>query len=91
MTRLMRYHAPGEGKSNIGILPHRDKSFLSVIGTNEVRGLEIETRDGDWIHFEPAPTKFIVVVGEALMVRTPNSFIHLLLPIFLFFISSRIL
>ncbi|KAL1551450.1 deoxypodophyllotoxin synthase-like [Salvia divinorum] len=67
MTRLMRYHAPGEGKSNVGILPHRDKSFLSVIGTNEVRGLEIETRDGDWIHFEPAPTKFIVVVGEALM------------------------
>ncbi|KAG6425975.1 hypothetical protein SASPL_110186 [Salvia splendens] len=67
MTRLMRYHAPGEGKSNIGILPHRDKSFLSVIGTNEVRGLEIETPDGDWIHFEPAPTKFIVVVGEALM------------------------
>ncbi|KAK6148928.1 hypothetical protein DH2020_016453 [Rehmannia glutinosa] len=67
MTRLMRYHAPGENKRGIGIIPHRDKSFMSVIGTNEVKGLEIETRDGDWIDFEPSPGKFIVVVGEALM------------------------
>ncbi|KAK4479639.1 hypothetical protein RD792_015166 [Penstemon davidsonii] len=65
MTRLMKYHSPGENKSNIGIIPHKDKSFLSVIGTNEVNGLEIETPDGEWIHFHPSPSKFIVIVGEA--------------------------
>ncbi|KAL3824327.1 hypothetical protein ACJIZ3_020356 [Penstemon smallii] len=66
MTRLMKYHSPGEDKSNIGIIPHRDKSFLSVIGTNQVNGLEIQTPDdGQWIHFHPSPSKFIVIVGEA--------------------------
>ncbi|CAA0839117.1 2-oxoglutarate (2OG) and Fe(II)-dependent oxygenase superfamily protein [Striga hermonthica] len=66
MTRLMRYHAPGESKSHIGIIPHRDKSFMAVIGTNEVEGLQIETRDGNWIEYEPSPGKFVVIVGEAL-------------------------
>ncbi|GFP95368.1 probable 2-oxoglutarate-dependent dioxygenase aop1 [Phtheirospermum japonicum] len=66
MTRLMRYQSPGE-KSSVGLVPHRDKSFMSVIGTNEVEGLEIETRDGNWIDYEPSLGKFIVIVGEALM------------------------
>ncbi|KAK6124907.1 hypothetical protein DH2020_041351 [Rehmannia glutinosa] len=75
MTRMMKYHSPGENKSDIGILPHKDKNFIAVIGTNEVKGLQIETRDGDWIDFEPSPGQFIVIVGEALMVRCFNSFI----------------
>lgn len=76
MTRLMRYEAPGEKSSSIGILPHRDKNFLSIIGTNDVGGLEIETRDGDWIHFEPSPRSFIVIVAEALMVRISIHFCY---------------
>ncbi|KAK6125162.1 hypothetical protein DH2020_041095 [Rehmannia glutinosa] len=67
MTRVMKYHSPGENKSDIGILPHRDKSFMAIIGSNEVKGLQIETRDGDWIDFEPSPGKFIVIVGEPFM------------------------
>ncbi|KAK6153510.1 hypothetical protein DH2020_013149 [Rehmannia glutinosa] len=67
LTKLMKYHSPGENKSDVGILPHRDKGFLTVIGQNEVKGLQIETRDGDWIDYEPSPGKFIVLVGEALM------------------------
>jgi isopenicillin N synthase-like dioxygenase len=67
MTRIMKYNAPGKNESRIGIVPHRDKSFMTVIGTNEVKGLQIETPDGEWIDFEPSPSKFIVVVGEAMM------------------------
>ncbi|KAL3633007.1 hypothetical protein CASFOL_025991 [Castilleja foliolosa] len=67
MTRLMRYEPPGENKSSVGLVAHRDKSFMSVISTNEVKGLEIETRNGDWIDYEPSRGKFIVIVGEALM------------------------
>ncbi|KAH6782121.1 hypothetical protein C2S51_007414 [Perilla frutescens var. frutescens] len=67
MSRLMRYHSPGENNSSIGLIPHRDKNFVSIIGTNDVRGLEIQTRDGDWITFHPSPRKFILIVGEAFM------------------------
>lgn len=69
VTRLMKYNSPGENQSGIGIVAHRDKSFMTVIDTNEVKGLEIETRDGHWIDYEPSPGKFIVIVGEAFMVR----------------------
>lgn len=74
MTRIMKYHAPGETRAGIGLVPHRDKSFMAVIGTNEVEGLEIETPNGEWINFEPSPHRFIVIVGEALMVRFPCQF-----------------
>ncbi|KAI3463365.1 hypothetical protein Pfo_020028 [Paulownia fortunei] len=41
--------------------------FLTVISSHEVQGLQIKTPDGEWIDFEPSPSKFIVLVGEALM------------------------
>ncbi|PIN09640.1 Iron/ascorbate family oxidoreductase [Handroanthus impetiginosus] len=65
LTRLMRYQSPGENESGIGIIPHRDKSLMSVIGTNEVKGLQIENPNGDWVDFEPSIGKFIVIAGEA--------------------------
>ncbi|KAL8458118.1 hypothetical protein ACS0TY_035849 [Phlomoides rotata] len=66
MTRIMKYGL-SEKESDIGLVAHRDKSFMTVIGTNEVKGLQIETRDGDWIDFEPSVGKFIVIVCEAFM------------------------
>ncbi|KAG8388308.1 hypothetical protein BUALT_Bualt02G0112000 [Buddleja alternifolia] len=73
MKRLIRYKSQGENETSIGILPHRDKSFMSIISTNEVKGLQIETPQGEWIEFEPSPSKFILIVGEAFMVRSSNS------------------
>ncbi|EYU24677.1 hypothetical protein MIMGU_mgv1a010266mg [Erythranthe guttata] len=67
MTRLIEYRPPGENESDIGLQSHRDKGFLTVIGTNEVRGLQIETPGGEWIDFEPSPSKFLVLAGEAFM------------------------
>lgn len=69
MTRIMKYNSP-EKENDIGLVAHRDKSFMAIIGTNEVKGLQIQTPHGDWIDFEPAIGNFIVIVGEAFMVRT---------------------
>ncbi|XP_051115997.1 probable 2-oxoglutarate-dependent dioxygenase AOP1 [Andrographis paniculata] len=68
MTRIMKYKISSNSNSDsVGIIPHRDKSFMTVIGTNEVNGLQIETPAGDWVDFHPSPASFIVIVGEALM------------------------
>ncbi|KAI3463364.1 hypothetical protein Pfo_020027 [Paulownia fortunei] len=67
MTRFIKYHLPGKNESNIGLVPHRDKGFLTIISSHEVKGLQIKTPDDEWIDFEPSPSKFVVLVGEALM------------------------
>ncbi|KAG8379887.1 hypothetical protein BUALT_Bualt07G0136000 [Buddleja alternifolia] len=67
LSRFMKYHTPGENENNVGLVPHTDKSFMAIIGTNDVKGLQIETPDGEWIDFEPSPSKYLVIVGEPFM------------------------
>ncbi|CAA3017099.1 2-oxoglutarate-dependent dioxygenase AOP3-like [Olea europaea subsp. europaea] len=69
LTRFMKYRVPEENEINIGLIPHTDKNFLTIIDTNRVRGLEIETRDGEWIDYQPSPSTYLVMAGEPMMVR----------------------
>ncbi|KAL2516550.1 2-oxoglutarate (2OG) and Fe(II)-dependent oxygenase superfamily protein [Forsythia ovata] len=75
LTRFMKYRVPKEDENNIGLLPHTDKNFMSIIHTNHVRGLEIETRDGEWIDLQPSPFTFLVIAGEPMMAWS-NGRIH---------------
>ncbi|KAI4331220.1 hypothetical protein MLD38_029426 [Melastoma candidum] len=42
-----------------------DKSFLSYLHQDKVLGLEIMTKDGSWFTYEPSPTSFMVMAGDA--------------------------
>ncbi|CAA3017098.1 2-oxoglutarate-dependent dioxygenase AOP3-like [Olea europaea subsp. europaea] len=75
LTRFMKYRVPEENEINIGLIPHTDKNFLTIIDTNRVRGLEIETRDGEWIDYQPSPSTYLVMAGEPMMAWS-NGRIH---------------
>ncbi|CAA2960304.1 2-oxoglutarate-dependent dioxygenase AOP3-like [Olea europaea subsp. europaea] len=75
LTRFMKYRVPEENEINVGLIPHTDKNFLTIIDTNHVRGLEIETRDGEWIDYKPSPTNYLVMAGEPMMAWS-NGRIH---------------
>ncbi|MCE3050817.1 hypothetical protein HAX54_048243 [Datura stramonium] len=65
LMRFIKYRSPKMNETNIGHLPHRDKSFMGIIDTNQVGGLEMQTRDGKWITFHPSPYKTLVfIAGE---------------------------
>ncbi|KAG6426085.1 hypothetical protein SASPL_110299 [Salvia splendens] len=67
MIRLIKYNSPNSTESSTGLGPHKDQNFLNVLCSNEIEGLQVQNRHGEWMDFEPSPSKFIVLVGESLM------------------------
>ncbi|MCL7032564.1 hypothetical protein MKW94_001586 [Papaver nudicaule] len=70
--RVLKYKAPRNGESNIGLPPHTDKSILTIL-YQYTNGLEFLSKEGQW--FETQPGTFIVLAGEALMAWS-NGRIH---------------
>ena len=68
LLRFIKYLSPQDNERNLGIVPHTDKSFMSILHQKEVKGLEIKTKDGEWIEVDPSSSSFIVMAGDACMV-----------------------
>ncbi|XP_047312425.1 probable 2-oxoglutarate-dependent dioxygenase AOP1 [Impatiens glandulifera] len=65
LLRYLKYRAPEADESNNAFPSHTDKSFITILYQNQVSGLEIRTRDGDWIDVEFPPSSFVVMAGDA--------------------------
>ncbi|KAI3786047.1 hypothetical protein L1987_45174 [Smallanthus sonchifolius] len=52
LLKLIKYLSPQGNDKNLGIVPHTDKTFMSIYHQNEVKGLEIKTKDGEWIEVD---------------------------------------
>lgn len=73
LLRFLKYRRTEN--TNMGFKGHTDKSFVSILHSNHVKGLQLKTKDGDhdhdnWLHFEPSPSSFILIVGDVCMVIT---------------------
>ncbi|KAJ8756140.1 hypothetical protein K2173_024687 [Erythroxylum novogranatense] len=67
LLRLLKYRR-SQADTNLGFKGHTDKSFMSILHQNHVKGLEIRTQDGEWIPYLPSShTSFVVVVGDVGM------------------------
>lgn len=54
----------------LGIMPHADTSFVTVLQQDETPGLEIE-KDGQWIQVPPIQDAFVINIGDLLQVLRP--------------------
>ncbi|XP_057513217.1 probable 2-oxoglutarate-dependent dioxygenase AOP1 [Actinidia eriantha] len=53
--------------SNIGLIPHTDKNFLTILCQNEVQGLEVLSREsGNWVRLMIPQGFFVILVGDSL-------------------------
>ncbi|CAI0474482.1 unnamed protein product [Linum tenue] len=68
LLRVMKYNCPNNlDNIALGMNSHTDKNIVTILLQNQVEGLEVQTKDGSWIKFQPSsPTSFIVIIGEAL-------------------------
>lgn len=67
--RAMKYKVPkSKNEEGIGLGPHVDKTILTFLCDNSVRGLEALTQDGIWISLRIPKGALLVMVGDALEV-----------------------
>jgi isopenicillin N synthase-like dioxygenase len=65
--RLLYYPAqPVQDDPVLGVRPHHDTSFMTMLVQDDAGGLEVEGRDGEWLVAPPRPDMFVVNVGSYL-------------------------
>jgi isopenicillin N synthase-like dioxygenase len=71
--RLLRY--PPEPAGEIGAGAHTDYGNITLLATNGVSGLEVRTRDGEWLEAPSRREAFVVNIGDCLMRWTNDVYV----------------
>lgn len=66
LLRVMKYKGPQTKETKMGLSAHTDKNIVTILYQNQVEGLEVQTKDGEWISVKPSPNSFIVMIGDSL-------------------------
>ena len=75
LLRVMKYKGPETAEAKLGLTSHTDKNIVTILYQNQVCGLQVQTKDGEWITVKPSPDSFIVMIGDSFHVnhsRTSN-------------------
>ncbi|GJY58939.1 probable 2-oxoglutarate-dependent dioxygenase AOP1 [Tanacetum coccineum] len=68
LLKLMKYRAPEPKESDIGLPTHTDTNIMTILYQDEIGGLEIQTKNDEWIRVKVSPNSFVVVAGETFNV-----------------------
>lgn len=63
-----------EPELTLGMHPHSDYGFLTLLLQDEVEGLQIQFQD-KWVTVQPIPSAFVINIGDHLEVIY-SSFLH---------------
>ena len=76
ILRLLHYppHAAPRDTQTFGIAPHTDYGFMTILAQDEVGGLEVRPRGGDWTPVPVLPGAFVVNAGDAVPRLTNGRF-----------------
>jgi len=61
----MRYKGPETSDRKLGLSSHTDKNTATILYQNQIEGLEVQTKDGQWIKFNPSPDSFVAMIGDS--------------------------
>ena len=70
LFRVMKYTGPDTEETKLGLNAHTDKNIVTILYQNHVEGLEVQTKDKNWINVKPSEDSFIVMIGDSLHVRS---------------------
>ncbi|KAF6166971.1 hypothetical protein GIB67_030664 [Kingdonia uniflora] len=70
LLRVMKYKGPQTNETKLGLNSHTDKNIVTILGQNGVDGLEVQTKDGNWIDVKLSQNSFVVMIGDSLLAWT---------------------
>ncbi|KAI9107488.1 hypothetical protein K1719_021525 [Acacia pycnantha] len=68
MLRSFKYLVPENSEDDLGLYAHTDASYFTILQQNNVAGLQVKLKSGEWIDVDPSPCLFLVGAGDALKV-----------------------
>ena len=72
--RIMRYFPGDYAPGQYGTAPHTDFGTITLLAQDDLGGLEIYSRDGEWICAPHVPESFIVNIGDLMACWTNDRF-----------------
>jgi len=75
LLRVMKYKGPQTCATKLGLNSHTDKNIVTILYQNQVDGLEVQTKYGEWIDVKPSPDSFIAMIGDSFHAWT-NGRLH---------------
>ncbi|KAK4481905.1 hypothetical protein RD792_012817 [Penstemon davidsonii] len=75
LVRVQKYDSPKSNETKLGLTSHTDKNIVTILYQNEVKGLEVYTKDGHCITVEPTLNSFTVMIGDSFYAWT-NGRLH---------------
>ena len=73
--RLLHYPTQPEEEGLFGSAPHTDYGFITLLAQDDVGGLEVKNKAGDWIAAPPIPDTFVMNVGDILARWSNDRFV----------------
>lgn len=71
VLRVTKYKDPQTSDTKLGLTPHTDKNIVTILYQNQVDGLEVLTKDGNWINYKPSSAhSFVVMAGDSIHVNS---------------------
>lgn len=63
LLRVMKYQGPETEEAKMGLNVHTDLNIFTILHQNNVEGLEVLTKDKNWIKVKPSQDSFHVSLG----------------------------
>jgi len=73
-VRLNHYSPCPMPELALGVGRHKDGGVLTVLAQDEVGGLQVRRKDGEWIGVKPIPDSFVVNVGDCIQVWSNDKY-----------------
>lgn len=78
LSRLKLNHYPPqdapERDDEIGVVSHCDSGGFTILWQDDNGGLEIQTKDGDWVGAPPIEGTFVINIGNVMQIWTNGRF-----------------